>query len=551
MAVRIPISGERRDLSKDPWMTLGEAVRWAAWRGGQLPDTRFGDLEEEDRLVYSGGAEEVRLALAAGKLEAWAQNGSDEPQPLSKARWSGQMLGSIVTWWEFYHPYDRVIVERSRVFHLWPSIGSGDSETSPVQHPSFPSRATVEEPRRAVLPENELRLFWTPFWQTDRQVTADFEGAGRSLCGHHIVALIENAEVQILAFAAKAKMSGYDSEATNDAAMGLFGAIATDKRLVSRSWSDAAKEVLQRELARAKDTLFAALNSQPIPLNLANNHGLSEFDEPKTDWLELWQGPLHFRATYDRGKFGPGHSMERINQFGVEGATARGRHPAIYSVRLDADDGAVVIQWLIGLPGRRPPFQSVRYYHGGLGRGLYQRLRDEPKVRDEQLAHLPPDQRARAVGAYACGLSMREWAETEFFQAVHAGLCEIWARVGSKVAPFRRVPADIFRSYEIQEWGYGVPGGAWAKLNGAESLYSIRVAASESYLAQMASEQSAMQRMPYETVVEWCRDWVASGRGNGMDRAWAAFKVLPGAGGCARDTFFRPAWNEAKTKVVG
>lgn len=201
-----------------------------------------------------------------------------------------------------------------------------------------------------------------------------------------------------------------------------------------------------------------------------------EFDNAKPDWLELWQGPIHFRATYENGHFGPGHSLDRINQYGLDGATGGGRHAPIYSVRLDTDDGALVIEWLIGLPGRHAPFSMVRYYHGGLGRGLYDRLRTDPTFRDQQLAFLPADQRERAVGAYACAITIREWAEREFFNALHAKHCEIWARVGSKIAPFRRIPADIFRAYEIQEWGYGVPGGAWARLDDAESLYAVHVA---------------------------------------------------------------------------
>lgn len=396
---------------------------------------------------------------------------------------------------------------------------------------------------------NEARLFWTPFWKTDREVSAHFEAAGRLLSGHHIVALVENAEVQILEFASKKKASGHDAVAVKTAAIDLFEAFADDKRRVSRTWSGAAKEVLTRELVRAPGALLSALDAQPILPRRYARSGVSEFDEPKSEWLELWQGPLNFRATYDKGKFGPGHSLDRINKYGEDGATGGGRHEPIYAVRLDPDDGAIVIKWLIGLPGRQPPFQTVRYYGGGLGRGLYDRLRDDPQIRDQHLAHLPPDQRARAVGAYACAITIREWAEREFFEAVHAGHCEIWARVGSKVAPFRRIPADIFRSYQIQQWGYGAPGGAWAKLEGAEPIYSIQVAASARYLAQLKSEQPAPSRMTHANAVQWCRDWIAADRGNGMDKAWLAFKELPNADGCARDTFFRPAWTEAKTTV--
>jgi hypothetical protein len=48
--------------------------------------------------------------------------------------------------------------------------------------------------------------------------------------------------------------------------------------------------------------------------------------------------------------------------------------------------------------------------------------------------------------------------------------------------------------------------------------------------------------------VQWCRDWIAQGRGNGMDKAWDVFKTLPARKGLSRDDSFRPAWIEAKTK---
>jgi hypothetical protein len=51
-----------------------------------------------------------------------------------------------------------------------------------------------------------------------------------------------------------------------------------------------------------------------------------------------------------------------------------------------------------------------------------------------------------------------------------------------------------------------------------------------------------------EEVVRWCRDWVASGRGNNMNTAWPEFSKDPRFKGCSRDDWLRPAWNEAKTK---
>ena len=56
-----------------------------------------------------------------------------------------------------------------------------------------------------------------------------------------------------------------------------------------------------------------------------------------------------------------------------------------------------------------------------------------------------------------------------------------------------------------------------------------------------------LQRLPHSRVVEWCRDWIESGKGNGMDKAWIAFRDDPQHAGLSRDDAFRPAWKEAKT----
>lgn len=131
----------------DPWMTLAQAVRWAAWLdqpepcygsvdcgGGVWVD--YGDLEEQDRLVYLEGAEKVRSALADGRLEAWGQTGYEEPQALPKARWSAHFSAPI-SWVEFYYPFDRMIVERAKVVGLWPrsSITSKSTPDAIVKGP--------------------------------------------------------------------------------------------------------------------------------------------------------------------------------------------------------------------------------------------------------------------------------------------------------------------------------------------------------------------------------------------------------------------------------
>lgn len=57
-----------------------------------------------------------------------------------------------------------------------------------------------------------------------------------------------------------------------------------------------------------------------------------------------------------------------------------------------------------------------------------------------------------------------------------------------------------------------------------------------------------MPLLPHSRVVEWCRHWIESGKGNGMDKAWEAFRTDPQHAGLSRDDAFRPAWKEAKLR---
>lgn len=195
----------------------------------------------------------------------------------------------------------------------------------------------------------------------------------------------------------------------------------------------------------------------------------SGFDAPKPEWNELWEGPLRHRATRADGIIGPGTSLSKMEEYG------RLKKP-FYAVRVDPDDGgAIVIEWLVGLSDK-PPFQTVRYYNGGPGRWLAGRLKVDEAFRAATFANLPDSLHTKAMGAINIGITIREWMEREFYDSVAAGKCEIWARVGSKVAPFTRVPPDIFRAYRITSWGYGQPGGGLAEIEGERSLFSIYVA---------------------------------------------------------------------------
>lgn len=57
----------------------------------------------------------------------------------------------------------------------------------------------------------------------------------------------------------------------------------------------------------------------------------------------------------------------------------------------------------------------------------------------------------------------------------------------------------------------------------------------------------AVTRASYADNVAWCRAWIVSGKGNGMDNAWPSFASEPQHKGTSRENF-RQAWNEAKGK---
>ncbi|WP_157573302.1 hypothetical protein [Novosphingobium sp. AAP83] len=58
-----------------------------------------------------------------------------------------------------------------------------------------------------------------------------------------------------------------------------------------------------------------------------------------------------------------------------------------------------------------------------------------------------------------------------------------------------------------------------------------------------------LPRKSHTQVVEWCRNWIDGGHGNGHDHAWRAFQSDTNHAGLSRDYVFRPAWKEAKTRT--
>ncbi len=56
-------------------------------------------------------------------------------------------------------------------------------------------------------------------------------------------------------------------------------------------------------------------------------------------------------------------------------------------------------------------------------------------------------------------------------------------------------------------------------------------------------------KVSHEHVVDWCRDWMNSGKGTDGNKAWRTFKTLPQFEGLSREDCFRPAWGEAKSDL--
>jgi hypothetical protein len=349
----------------------------------------------------------------------------------------------------------------------------------------------------------QARLFWAQFWSSDRAVSAEYKSAGRDMSGYHAQALVENAEAEIEAFAKRAVSEGIVPEAAEQMSVELLARYSADKRAVARAWPAQVREVLERELTRAQAELEAwiaagGLRGSVVPSSLSP----TTIDAPKDGWTELWQGPMHFRATFDRGQFGPGHTLERMEQYADDGATAHGRHERFYRVHVDPADGAVVISWNVGPHGNLTPAPVVRNYHL-IGQPWVEQLRGDAALRDKHFSFLRPELRGRAPGAYTLADNVRGWLEREFLTAVQAGVCEIWARIGSPVAPFAQVPADVFHSYKVTSWGYGVPGGGRADLQGSPPLFAVHVAPGRQTIAARRAPGLEQKPLPEPRLLKW------------------------------------------------
>lgn len=123
---KVPSIPRPEDDPSFPWMRLAQAVFWAVHRIEParqslveiLSDPYFpGDPDQGD---VPGKPEDVRAALASGKLTAWGQRGYSDPhEPIPAIDWASRIV-SMIDNSMAYEPYLAIRVSRADVLKLWP-----------------------------------------------------------------------------------------------------------------------------------------------------------------------------------------------------------------------------------------------------------------------------------------------------------------------------------------------------------------------------------------------------------------------------------------------
>lgn len=172
--------------------------------------------------------------------------------------------------------------------------------------------------------------------------------------------------------------------------------------------------------------------------------------------------------------------------------------------------------------------------------------------------------------SYADGKQRLERALEKLCDAACAGTLELRGRLAQKhdddprrfdtsVIPKERF--HDFRQYDQMHCGLRVGGGllGFGDENAQAFTYVHQpIVRKEFYRDVVLSKDQLVGEFPtpgagttasYGRVVEWCLDWIATEKGKNGNKAWQAFNATPEFRGCTREDFFRPAWEEAKTKV--
>lgn len=124
---KVPNVKRPEDDGSFPWMRLGQAVYWAMYRR-DLPSRSLAEVladpdipGDDDEMDLIASPDEVRLALAGGKLAAWGQvSFTDPPELIPAVAWASRPVSPFDNRLA-YLPYEVIRVDRHEVLKLWPS----------------------------------------------------------------------------------------------------------------------------------------------------------------------------------------------------------------------------------------------------------------------------------------------------------------------------------------------------------------------------------------------------------------------------------------------
>ena len=259
-------------------------------------------------------------------------------------------------------------------------------------------------------------------------------------------------------------------------------------------------------------------------------------NEPKAGWIGLVLGPLHYRSTFNDGIFREGHTPEEICTFAMQDQSIA----QSFIIRLDHSNGNIVVDWLIDVPGIQIFSQPQIFLPlGSYSLRYVERLALGAKA---EWRELPDDLRRVAREGATAGIYVQECLRQEFYYAVKSGKCEVWGRRNSRLAPFEKIPFDVFRSYwpGIIIWPPDFGDGVSAEIEGEPTLYALQVAA--------AASSPEDKPVPFSDAER--REWMVSLAENNADKAHKIFKKHPRFDG-TKQLAFRSEWKEVRDTKVG
>lgn len=125
---KLPAMRRPEDNPDFAWIMLSDAVHWVAYRTARAAETLEdiladpywpGDIDEAE---WVGHPDDVRAALAAGRLTAWGQRDyASAHEPIPPVHWSTLPV-SMFQMSIGYDPYIAIRLNRKDVQKLWPPV---------------------------------------------------------------------------------------------------------------------------------------------------------------------------------------------------------------------------------------------------------------------------------------------------------------------------------------------------------------------------------------------------------------------------------------------